>query len=277
MNIVNEAARIADDDYLRSNYVRELVRGPVPSLNPVNFGAIPKTIIQFWHDSERIPADVRKCLESWKPFTKQGFEILLFDDDTAKQFIGEEFGEEQASAFDRCPHPAMRCDYFRLCYIFKYGGFYIDADEVYQNTDCSTLFSDTNLKLNPLCYDNSSGAMVDANAFVRGRASSSAWTFYVNNNPIIAPARHPLIRSALSSATQQILRLKNEKIDIQAMTGPGNLTRSLVKHFVTLEFLNSSRDFAILQNWDEISVSRWTLSYRSDNRNWRLWNTESFK
>jgi hypothetical protein len=28
----------------------------------------------------------------------------------------------------------------------------------------------------------------------------------------------------------------------------------------------------LLANWGAISTSRWSLSYREDDRNWRLWN-----
>ena len=49
----------------------------------------------------------------------------------------------------------MRCDYFRLCFMARNGGFYVDADEVYQDVDCEYLFEDGRLKLQPLCYEMS--------------------------------------------------------------------------------------------------------------------------
>jgi hypothetical protein len=36
----------------------------------------------------------------------------------------------------------MRCDYFRLCYIYRQGGFYVDADEIYQGGDYHSLYRD---------------------------------------------------------------------------------------------------------------------------------------
>lgn len=61
-------------------------------------------------------------------------------------------------------------------------------------------------------------------------------------------------------------------VDIQSTTGPGNFTASLVKHALISELAGQARDFALLANWQTISVSRWPLSYRDDERNWRLWN-----
>ena len=60
----------------------------------------------------------------------------------------------------------MRCDYFRLCYILKHGGFYVDADEVYQSTECDSLFEDDRIKLQPLCYDIRADQMVAPEDFL---------------------------------------------------------------------------------------------------------------
>lgn len=53
-----DAERVADDDRLRSNYVRELLweaehDTPSPPANE-----IPTTIMQFWDNASAIPADV---------------------------------------------------------------------------------------------------------------------------------------------------------------------------------------------------------------------------
>ena len=165
----------------------------------------------------------------------------------------------------------MRCDYFRLCFMARNGGFYVDADEVYQDVDCEYLFEDGRLKLQPLCYEMSTDTMVRAGIFTRRHADSPDWIFYVNNNPLIAPPGHPIIWQALARATRTLLEDVDERRDIQSITGPGNLTASLVRHAVARQS-SGSRDFAFLSNWEEISVSRWPLGYRSDQRNWRIWS-----
>jgi hypothetical protein len=57
---------------------------------------------------------------------------------------------------------------------------------------------------------------------------------------------------------------------VQAITGPGNLTASLVEHVVD-RGSDKRTDFSFIRDWDRISTSRWPLSYRNDERNWRLW------
>jgi len=272
MHLPDGPSLTAEDDCLRSSYMRELVRQTAPADAPSGPVGIPKVIVQYWDDSGTVPDDVRECLDSWEPLTGRGFRRVLFDDNAAKEFIASQFGSTEVAAFDRCPHPAMRCDYFRLCYILRRGGFYVDADEVYQGGDFRSWFCDDKLKIQPLCYDTLSDTMVPSSAFVGNRACSPDWIFYVNNNPLIAPASHPIIRLALARSTRLLLRHAGGRFDVQSTTGPGNLTSSLVRHAINTALAGNARDFLFLTDWDEVSISRWPLSYRNDERNWRLWN-----
>lgn len=264
--------RISEDDGLRSRHMRRLIQGVIPTASYPPAATIPKVVIQFWHDSNNIPSDVRECLDSWKRLDTQGFKRIFFDDGNARRFISKSFGHNHVAAFDRCPHPAMRCDYFRLCYILRNGGFYVDADEFYQGGDCDSLFQDDRLKIQPLCYDVASAAMVPYDEFTRQHGGAPNWIFYVNNNPLVAPASHPVVRLALRRSTRILLNDEGRRGDIQSTTGPGNLTASLVRHAIVSELGNQDRDFSLIANWEAISISRWPLSYRSDDRNWRLWN-----
>ncbi len=265
-------SRIAEDDELRSRQMRRLIQEVAPGEQPPAPATIPKVVIQFWHDASAIPADVQECLDSWELLESQGFKRVLFDDSKARRFISKRFGRRYAMAFNRCHHPAMRCDYFRLCYIVCCGGFYVDADEFYQGGDCYSLFQDNRLKMQPLCYDTSSATMVPSGIFTKQPNDSPHWIFYVNNNPLVAPASHPVVRLALARSTRLLLSHQEKRLDIQSTTGPGNLTASLVKHAITSELTDQVRDFSFLIDWDTVSVSRWPLSYRDDERNWRLWN-----
>ena len=170
----------------------------------------------------------------------------------------------------------LRCDYFRLCYILANGGFYVDANDVYQGTDCERLFGDAKLKVQVLCYAVATDSMVNPDVFFEQQKWSSSWIFYVNNNPIVAPAGHPVVHLALERATRILLNCR-ERPGIQSTTGPGNLTASLVKHAIASTCQGLDRDFVILGDWQEIAFTRWPLSYRNDElsyrnekRNWRL-------
>lgn len=267
----HDPSRIAEKDDLRSSYIRELVQESIATEETSNKGEIPKVIVQFWHDFDEIPEDVQDCLNSWNPLTRQGFRRILYDDNKARRFISKRLGGHYLKAFDLCHHPAMRCDYFRLCYILIQGGFYVDADEIYQGTECEHLFNDDKLKLQPLCYDTSTRSMISTDVFITKRKYSPDWIFYVNNNPIISPAAHPLLRLALDRATGILMNSGEERPDIQATTGPGNLTASLVQHSIASKLTGRAPDFFLMPYWEATSISVWPLSYRNDERNWRLW------
>jgi hypothetical protein len=202
-----------------------------------------------------------------------GFQHHLFDEQRARAFVADSLGVRHERAFERCYHPAMKADYFRLCYLLIEGGFYVDADDICIGTDIGWLFDDGRLKVQPLCYDIASGTMVKPSMFLQAGAYNPCWIFYVNNNPMIATAGHPIVERALQQATD-LLELANENVlpEIQATAGPGNLSRSIFEFGIKSG--NVEGDLAILRDWDAFAVSKWPLSYRSDSRNWRISNQQ---
>ena len=271
MSSSSDATIVAEDHKLRSRYIQNLVHDsvvPSPGSDPVT---IPKVIVQYWHDLNALPADVGECLESWASLERKGFDRVLFNDKEARRYIYKDYGDPYVAAFDRCGHPAMRCDYFRLCYVLANGGFYVDADEVYQGGDWQCLYRDNRIKLQPLCYDCLTDTMVESNVFIKNKGYSPNWIFYVNNNPIVAPASHPVVRQALVRSTRLLMNQESQIRDIQSTTGPGNLTASLVCHSINSKCTRSVPDFQLLENWEAISLCRWPLGYRNDERNWRIW------
>jgi len=270
---VNEhsSSAIVEDDQLRSRYVMRLVEATGTSTYINASSVLPRVLIQFWDNAKNIPADVQECIDSWQPLDEKDFKRLLFDDTSAKQFIADNFDLSHLMAFERCAHPAMRSDYFRLCFILINGGFYVDTDDVYQGRDCESWFSDDRLKLQPLCYNVSTDSMVDTTDFLTNPEASPDLIYYVNNNPLIAPPRHPVIRMALERSTGILLNQSGGMRDIQSITGPGNLTACLVQHDIESKNNKNKRDFTFLTSWDSVSVSKWPLEYRDDERNWRHW------
>ncbi len=276
--------KFCEDDSLenghrdRSNFVRELVQrphelaqGPAGHLAPP-----PRRIVQFWDDLGRLPGDVRECMESWRKLERSGFELQVFDESSAREFIRIHLGSRYEKAFDKCYHPSMKSDYFRYSYIFVEGGFYVDADDVYHGTTIDHLFTDGRLKLQPFCYDIAAGQMVPASVFVNPGANQLSWIFYFNTTPLIASRNHPIIERALLNATRSLEQESKDGLpEVQATTGPGNLTKSVFE-VVT----NESRPEEVLlvvHDWEKTSTSKWPLSYRSDKRNWRLSNQQAYR
>jgi hypothetical protein len=262
-----------EDHWARSESVRSLVQnarvfndcGADPGTKT------PKRIVQFWDDASCLPTDVKTCIESWRPLEDVGFDHILFNSDEARRFIERELGPRHEEAYNKCYHPAMQSDYFRLCYIYLEGGCYVDVDDVYLGFSIQHLFDDGRLKVQPLCYNASTDEMVHPSVFIQPGAGSASWIFYFNNNPLVAQREHPIIGRTLEAATKALERSQpNELPEIQSTTGPGILTKSIVEH--AMEVGGIAGTLVVLDRWEEIAISLWPLSYRRDARNWRLAN-----
>ncbi len=262
----------------RSDFVRKLVQNTneTEKASSLYITTPPRRIVQFWNDLIRIPDDVKKCIESWTKLEGQGFELLLFDEYQARAFIRNSLGNRYERAFDKCYHPAMQSDYFRLCYILTEGGCYVDADDVYRGVEIEHLFSDGRLRVQPLCYDISTDEMVPLSIFTSPGANSVNWIFYFNNNPLIAIRNHPIVERALESATTSLEKLSpNQLPEIQSTAGPGNLSKSIFN--IACDTIDIEKSLLVLHDWEDVAITKWPLSYRSDERNWRLSNRKAYR
>lgn len=262
----------------RSDFVRGLVqnfREPDVASSALS-RKLPKRIVQFWNDLDQLPGDVRECIESWRTIEGEGFELFLFDERQARDFIRRKLGQRYEKAYDKCYHPAMQSDYFRLCYVLAEGGCYVDADDVYHGPAIQHLFSDGRLKIQPLCYDMSTDEMVPPSFFTEPGANALSWIFYFNNNPLIAARGHPIVERALARATLALEQdVPDELLDIQSTTGPGNLTKSIFDAATDNDQIEEA--LLVLRDWESVATSRWPLSYRNDERNWRLSNRREYQ
>lgn len=268
MNHLN-FSEVAETDSLRSKYMFEYVfrREAVDSNRSDPYGSIPNQIIQYWDDTI-IPDDVKMVMDTW---TQSGIPKIVYNREKAKKFISENFSQEYVKGYEKCIHPAMRSDYFRLCYLYKNGGFYVDVDDKFNNVCLNSLFENNKLKVSPLCYDLSTDRMVGINHFYYNLEANPNYIYYVNNDPILTPAKHPIIELALNRATCNLLNKYSNLKDIQSIAGPGNFSASVIQYFLNSKNTGSPTDFEIIMNWDEISTPQWNLEYRKDQRNWRIW------
>jgi mannosyltransferase OCH1-like enzyme len=194
----------------------------------------------------------------------EGFTLRVFDDASATAYISEHYGHRELSAFMRCRHPAMRSDYLRMCFVLAEGGLYVDADDVLVGRGWTELFGDDTLKIHPLCYDVTVGGMVSTHELRQTDLPTTGRIFYVNNNPIAAPAGHPILKRALDRSTNRLLA-DEPAPEIQSTTGPGNLTAALAAHARE----SKTTDFELLLDWEQTAEPCWDLTYRRDARNWR--------
>lgn len=274
MNLDAYPPGFEQDDQLRSAFIRALTLRQLDSglaeYAGISMGSaeIPRTLVRYWHDPDDLPDDVQACMDSWTPLGALGFKLHTFCDTSAASYISAKFSPRERAAFAHFRHPAMRSDYFRMCFILAEGGLYVDADDVLNGDGWKQLFQSSTLKLQPLCYDIPTGDMIVAAQTWQRDLPTADRIFYVNNNPIAAPPRHPLVRRALYRATDKLLD-GEPRPEIQSTTGPGNLSASLAAHARELLAAGADLDFELIPDWDAIAKTRWELSYRNDARNWR--------
>src|ERR1017187_3732801 len=86
----------------RSSFVRGLVQCSSESAvaSSVFTRKLPKKIVQFWDDLDRLPGDVGECIETWRKAEEQGVERLLFDKRQARDFIRRRLGARHKRAYD---------------------------------------------------------------------------------------------------------------------------------------------------------------------------------
>ena len=88
-------------------------------MNPI----IPKNIF-FCYKSKK---NLHYYIDNWSKLNPD-YSIELFDDKECAQFLLEEYGEIHYAVFNYIPDGPIKADFWRVCILFKRGGFYSDID-----------------------------------------------------------------------------------------------------------------------------------------------------
>jgi len=207
---------------------------------------IPKTIIQYW-DNAKIPVDVLECSNSWQKINPH-YKHKLFNYDAALQFIGKNYSKDELTAFKNCTNAAMQSDFFRLCYLKKFGGVYVDIDDM-----C----------LNPL------DELISAHAHIYLYQEN---IMSIANNLIATVPNHPIIEYAFNLVKNNLLQYNKESAWFR--TGPANFTMAYANYMTSFLKEKSKRipDVYIF-GYSEIRKYIYQfvpLMYKRTNKNWRV-------
>lgn len=162
---------------------------------------IPRRIFQYW-DSPDVPDDIAGYCRSWRDFNP-GYDYILFNRDTAREYLKQHAGEKTQRAFRRIRLAAGRADILRLSVLAVEGGIYCDADD-----RC----------LGPLDAVSGGGTRLAA---VQEDIGS------LGNNFLASAPSHPVIARALENASASLAAGANDSIWLS--TGPGQLSRSFAQ------------------------------------------------
>ncbi len=223
--------------------------------NPDDGTAIPRRILQFW-DKPQPPGEVAMLMERCKD-SNPDYEHALFCDADAEDFIATHYGVRHVDVYRGCFHVSAKADFFRLAYLYKLGGFYVDADEVCDKS------------LNPMFQ---TGGITEIYSFSRGLPSC------VNNWFIGTVSGTRIVERALDHCIQNIestLR-HGRKSGVWVLTGPGALTFAILDIFCDpLEYMKSGNPFRNFVLLDEPEYRKLfsapPMEYKSSQAgNWRL-------
>lgn len=95
------------------------------SMNPKS--KIPKVIIQTMTNTDKLPAAMLEASSSWKK-QNPSYEHILFSGDDRIEFIKNFYDKEMLTIYSSLSHNSFKADLFRMCYLYKKGGIYVDID-----------------------------------------------------------------------------------------------------------------------------------------------------
>ncbi|WP_082729609.1 glycosyltransferase [Burkholderia sp. FL-7-2-10-S1-D7] len=228
-------------------------------------------IIQYW-DSKEIPDDVREFMGCWE--AQYGNRYVKFDGDSAEEFIRRNYPEEFALAYAQCWHPAMKSDFFRLCYIYQNGGCYVDADELpLKELPAIDLRSENILMLRPFIRINNGAEHVNLSisSYIERYDEYKNAEVYFANAPIIASPKNEIILFALRRAKDIILSARKYEMSLHDIAGPTGLSLSIVAYFLSYGFKGGRPVSVASIDWARFarSGSDRELAYKRDHRDWR--------
>ena len=216
---------------------------------------IPRRMLQFW-DKPQPPGEVAMLMERCKA-ANPDYEHALFCDADAQDFIATHYGVDEVETYRACFHVSAKADFFRLAFLYKMGGFYIDADEV-----CDR----------PLDPVFQTGTFTEVYSFSRGVPSC------VNNWFIGTVGGTAIVERALEHCMRNIDSVvrHGRRSGVWVLTGPGALTFAILdifcdplKHSVSA---NPFRECVLIEEGEYRKLfSAPPMDYKATKEgNWRL-------
>jgi len=83
-----------------------------------------KRVMQTYKSKDGIPEYVFDNIKA----KSKGWEYYFYDDQQARQFLLDHFGQIFVDKFDSFSYGAHKADLFRICWLYQMGGVYIDLD-----------------------------------------------------------------------------------------------------------------------------------------------------
>jgi len=188
---------------------------------------IPKKIFQTWETAD-IEPEFQQIIDEWK-YHNPTYEYIFHNSEQRVEFIRNNFEKNVLDAYKKIIPGAYKCDLWRYCVLYTYGGFYADIDTLCMG------------KLNSLTNENIEFIVpIDLNINQKEGQHNLACGFIgsVPKSPILLDAINMIIFNVENNI------IPTSKLDF---SGPGLLGRAVNK-FLKLNETNSFKGKEGIQN-----------------------------
>ena len=111
-----------------------------------------KILIQTYKDKKFVPQDVFDNIKKYA----RGYNYIFLNDNQCIDFLQKNYGDTIVKIYKRFPKKAHSADLFRYCWLYKYGGVYLDIKtELIKHLDDIFIFDDKTIS-SVLSFDGKS-------------------------------------------------------------------------------------------------------------------------
>lgn len=222
------------ENYYNPEMEQKLVDNRI--LNNVNSRKIPKNIVQSLN-CRKITKKLYENIEKIKKLNPD-YNYEFYTEKESIDFINKHFGEDYTKAYIKLYYGAFRADFFRYCYLYVKGGFWIDVfmelnypldellDKDYNFITCLDLRDKNNVNELPMLYK------ICLKNFTRTDVSS-VYNAFLGFEP-----KNKIMKEVLEKSYENIMEEKESDLGI---TGPdlfGKIIDNTDLNEYTYKFLN---------------------------------------
>ena len=195
---------------------------------------IPKIIHLSYKSKEEILPEWKDVLSAWKK-TNPTWEIKFWSDKDNEELVLSEFPWFYET-YKKFKYNIQRADAVRCCYLFKYGGLYIDMDYLPINKIDKLFYN--NINDNQIYITMNTSCLYFINSFMASKSGCLFWIDYL----------------------KEIIKTKvkwywTKSLEVFYTTGPFQLTKCIKKSTITFGFISPylihKCDICNLQNDDK--------------------------
>lgn len=136
---------------------------------------IPKIIHLSYISIDKIPEMWKDVIPKWK-LTHPDWQIKFWSDEDNDNLIKNEF-PWFFSTYNSFKYKIQKCDAVRACYLYKFGGIYVDMDYL-PKKNLNSLFENVNCNL---FFTQSSNIDCFTNSFMASKPNQEFWIQYLES------------------------------------------------------------------------------------------------